>query len=837
MPNRIPLAMKDVLTHGLALGRGLRSLRFTAILTVVRALFLSKDVWMQNVLAFLASRAAVLESLHPFGAAFFAAVLVAGPRRRAVAAGLCITLGSMTVLPLERTLALVAWSFVALLLTKDLPGDALATGRGAVGRRTLVLTAIYAICRTASGWLTGMSPHDGVSIGVEAVLMAITAYLLLPVGRWDASAGIRHLERDRSTVVALGLLASVAGLGLLSVEWLWVQPAEVWYRWLVMFVALAGAGGGGAAIGTFLDVLVSLMARLPLGGLGLYGVGGLFGGLLSRRGKVGVACGFLLGQMLVSVHTDGAEEILLGAAHTGVAVVLLALTPGRWIARFARAMRGAEARSHLDLAREKRLREAIATRLRDVGVVFHELADVFSGTGERLEELAPAQDYLNALVERVWQGQCRGCDGFRACWQESFYRSYWGLVDLVALADQCGGAVTTEQLPVGLAEQCTRPEEFVRCFNDALSGRRSGPSARRSSLELVPQQLRGVAELIENTADQVKVDTGRAEEIEERLYEEFAFRRIEVGDVRVSHAAYHAEVEITYSGGCDGCGRCVEILAPVVERVLGERYTGASTCGKSGESDCRVHLIPVPPFELHVEMARLAKDGGQVSGDSFSQLDLGGGRVALMLSDGMGVGDRAAIESRAAVGLFEKMLRAGFDHTFAAHTVNAALLLRSTEEMFATVDLAIVDLFTGHVEFLKVGSSPTFIKREQRVEVVRSESLPVGILSNIDVDANARVLEPGDSLVMMTDGILDTLPDRWDKEEWIARMLRREETRDPAELVKLLIDRATQAAGGEIRDDMTLLVARFVRRKSKHGEIPVYERGLPAGIAGGRDAR
>ena len=175
-------------------------------------------------------------------------------------------------------------------------------------------------------------------------------------------------------------------------------------------------------------------------------------------------------------------------------------------------------------------------------------------------------------------------------------------------------------------------------------------------------------------------------------------------------------------------------------------------------------------------------------------------------------------------GCLKRCCRAGFDHTFAAHTVNTALLLRSTEEMFATVDLAIVDLFSGDVELLKVGSSPTFIKRDQKVEVVRSESLPVGILNEIDIDANTRALDPGDALIMMTDGILDSIPDRSDKEEWIARMLRREETQEPAELVKLLIDRAKQAAGGEIRDDMTLMVARLVRRKSAAGEIPVYER-------------
>src|SRR5690606_35577685 len=132
-----------------------------------------------------------------------------------------------------------------------------------------------------------------------------------------------------------------------------------------------------------LDVLVSLMARLPLGGLGLYGVGGLFGGLLARRGKPGVACGFFLGQMLVSVHTEGVEEVLLGIAHTLIAFCLLSLTPRRGAARLAWAMPGAEVRASTELAKERRLREAINSRLRDVSAVFHELADVFADPHRR----------------------------------------------------------------------------------------------------------------------------------------------------------------------------------------------------------------------------------------------------------------------------------------------------------------------------------------------------------------------------------------------------------------------------------------------------------------------
>ena len=788
-----------------------------AILKIARALFLSKEIWIQNILVFLASRAAVLGSLYPFGAGVFLAVLLGGERRRSVAAALALVAGSLTVLPPDRAVAVAVWVGAALALTR---AAAELKRPAALLRRGLLLVALYGAARSAPGWVYGTTAFESVSLAVEMVILALMAYLLLPLGSLEWSMGIARLERPAA--IALGLVAAVAGLGLIPFAWRWVEPSEVWHRWLVMFAALVGSAGAGAAMGTFLNILLSLIGWAPLGGVGLYGVGGLFGGLMARRGKVGVVLGFLLGQMLVSVHASDAGEIVAGALHTGMAAALLWLTPRRWTVRFSRAMPGSEARALLELARERRLREAINSRLRDVSAVFKEMADVFAGVKGQVA--ADGEERLNALVERVWRGQCQGCSGFAACWQESFYRSYWDFVDLVAIADRKDGAVTAADLPSGLASRCIRPAEFVASFNRAVSGREPVGRGRSGDLDLVPQQLLGVAELIENAAEQVRIDTGRAEEIEAHLRDELSLRRIDVSDVRVTGAGSRPELEIVYRGACDGCGSCVKILAEVVEWVFGDRYRGTSTCRRGDGEACRVRLAPVPPFELKVEMARLAKDGATVSGDSAVQVDLGGGKLALMLSDGMGVGDRAAIESQAAVGLFEKMLRAGFDHVFSAHMVNAALLLRSTDEMFATVDLAVVDLFSGEVEFLKVGSSPTFIKREHSVDVVRSESLPVGILTEIDVRAHARHLEPGDVLVMMTDGILDALPDRSDKEEWIARMLRREETQEPAELVALLVDRAKQAAGGAIRDDMTVMVARLVRRRSESGEIPAYER-------------
>lgn len=79
-----------------------------------------------------------------------------------------------------------------------------------------------------------------------------------------------------------------------------------------------------------------------------------------------------------------------------------------------------------------------------------------------------------------------------------------------------------------------------------------------------------------------------------------------------------------------------------------------------------------------------------------------------------GNGQRAQAESSAALKLLRRLLQAGMNEERAVDTVNSILSLRSADEMFATIDLAIVDLNTAEGRFMKIGSTPGFIKRGKR---------------------------------------------------------------------------------------------------------------------------
>ena len=126
-----------------------------------------------------------------------------------------------------------------------------------------------------------------------------------------------------------------------------------------------------------------------------------------------------------------------------------------------------------------------------------------------------------------------------------------------------------------------------------------------------------------------------------------------------------------------------------------------------------------------------------VSGDNYSITELSGRKLALTLADGMGSGPRARRESGIVVELLEQSLDAGFGAKAAIGLINAAIATGNEECHPVTVDTCVVDRYLGVARFIKLGAASTFIKRDGWVEIIKSTTLPIGVLvkiiQNIDI--------------------------------------------------------------------------------------------------------
>ncbi len=247
-------------------------------------------------------------------------------------------------------------------------------------------------------------------------------------------------------------------------------------------------------------------------------------------------------------------------------------------------------------------------------------------------------------------------------------------------------------------------------------------------------------------------------------------------------------------------------VGAVIRNLAGE----VTRTGPASPAAATLRERPAGRFRVTTGLAYAAKE--KVCGDTAAVLPLPGGRVALVLSDGMGTGSRAAGDSAATVRFLERLLTAGFAVDVAVKTVNSLLLLKLPEESFTTVDMAVVDTAAGEAEFLKVGAAPSFVKRVREVATVKSASLPVGIMQQVEIEPVKWLLAAGDIIVLVSDGVVEVPGRGLEREAWLANFLRRLPEGDPQELAERVLAQAMELAGPGRRDDMTVLVARVTEQ-------------------------
>ena len=74
----------------------------------------------------------------------------------------------------------------------------------------------------------------------------------------------------------------------------------------------------------------------------------------------------------------------------------------------------------------------------------------------------------------------------------------------------------------------------------------------------------------------------------------------------------------------------------------------------------------------------------------------------------MGSGEEASKSSTKALRMLENLLVSGFDKNLSLDLINTSLMNQNAE-IFSTLDIAIIDLYMGNIEFIKSGACPTYI--------------------------------------------------------------------------------------------------------------------------------
>ena len=179
----------------------------------------------------------------------------------------------------------------------------------------------------------------------------------------------------------------------------------------------------------------------------------------------------------------------------------------------------------------------------------------------------------------------------------------------------------------------------------------------------------------------------------------------------------------------------------------------------------------------------------------------------IALNDGMGSGEEAENASSIAISLVEAFYKAGLKPNSVLAIANKILAFGS-DDSFTAMDIGVVDLFTPKADFIKIGSPYSFVITRNTVKIIEGNSLPLGILDEINPTVCSLDLAHGDIIVFLSDGITDAFQSSSDLIEYLAE----ERALNPKALADNILEKALFLSGGIAKDDMTVFCVRICSR-------------------------
>lgn len=784
--------------------------RRNTLLIKVKGLAIRMDL-LYLIAGFLLGRAVLLSVLTPFILPFFATVFWLNRRNKwsvaaAIAGALTISVGQAFYALMAFLLFYVSWKVVQKYAgkrsDKGLPALVLAVGLSA-----------RLICQTA--FTLNLIWSDVLTAAAEASMAFLVMLIFMQSVPLLSTKVSRKLFKNEEMICFIILLSSLLA-GTIGWTTLGISIDHVLARYTVLLFASAGGAAIGSTVGVVIGLIVGMSSVASLYQMSLLAFSGVLGGLMKEAGKIGASAGLMIATLLIAIYGGGYTALQKETIDSMAAVLLFLATPKGLIRKLAFFIPGTRENQEEQQQYIRRLRDATVSRVEQFAGLFQTLAKSFSPGSPS------ASGADQRFFEKVYDKSCRNCYKQDFCWVRHTVETQ-RLITRIRTESAGGNKKWSSSLRRDWQERCVRSErtgEIISREQGIEEIRMKMKKQFRENRKLVADQLHGVSQVMRDFAGEIKRERGLHDWQEEIILKQLSGAGLPVESVEI-YGLESGAVDIEMLLRNDDYQTCEKVIAPMLSGILGETIiVDKRETERSGSGRCRAVFVSAKAFDVEAGAATAAKGGDFVSGDHFSLFHVGSGKFALAISDGMGNGPRASAESKDTLQLLAKVLKSGIHETMAIKSINSILALRSTEEIFATLDLALIDLQNAKSKFLKIGSNPSFIRRGRQVFMLDAGNPPIGMLDDLDVDVRTEQLKSGDFLIMMSDGMFDAARNIENKELWIKRKIKELETHNPQEMADLLLEEVIRVAGGTINDDLTVIVARIRHHLPKWSSIP-----------------
>jgi serine phosphatase RsbU (regulator of sigma subunit) len=261
--------------------------------------------------------------------------------------------------------------------------------------------------------------------------------------------------------------------------------------------------------------------------------------------------------------------------------------------------------------------------------------------------------------------------------------------------------------------------------------------------------------------------------------------------------------------------------------LLAEILLSKSTYGDSLAQTARLRPMTLaaemqwslmPPLTVgseRVVVSGFVQPSYEVGGDIFDYA-LGEGVAHVAIFDAMGHGLEAALLASVAVGAYRNARRRPLPLPRTVSVIEDALAAQFGRGRFVTAIVTELELESGRLRWVNAGHPPPLLLRKGRVvkELSRPPNSPLGVGLNDALTVHEEALEPGDRLVLYSDGIIEAMDaasgERFGVDRLVEFIARAEAAGEPVpETMRRLGHAVVKHQGDELQDDATQVLLEW----------------------------
>lgn len=628
-------------------------------------------------------------------------------------------------------------------------------------------------------------------------------------------------------IIGASLLVSIAcsAFGNLSIFGLSIRNI------LSIFMVLLLGWRNGVLIGTTagvtIGVTLGIIAQNDPIIVAEYAVAGMIAGLFNKYGKIGVVAGFVIGNGILIYVAKGDTNNFAMFKEILVAAIGLLAVPN-WVGIDIEELNPKE--NYFPSFKNNRLSQGEETvnQLNMVSETIKDIADTYEldSTAEEakkknkntfITELLNNLDGLedNLLYDDISNTKNGIVDEIFEVLIDKQEMTAKDLINVFAKFDNYIVTLDNKKIKKEI-------EQIVKAINFAYKTSKKDfiwEEKVKSNKKNVQAQLDGVSKAISSIAVKIEKENNTKDtyiDQKKKIIDMLEIKGIFVENLEITTKEKRTYIELYLTEDSKiSENKDIEKIQAVLEKNLDEKLmineVKTKRLNKQGK---RVFCyMSSDKYLLQIGQDSKIKNGSPVSGDSILQIRLNDGKYLMTISDGMGSGPEARKSSQIAIKMLERLLMSGFDKNTSIDLINTTIM-NANEEIFATLDIMIIDLFNGKVEFIKNGACPTYVKNGNSVHIIKSLSLPAGILKDINLTTYDKDIENQDIFVMCSDGILDANVEYKNKELWVKYLLEDIETTSVQKIADLILNEAVDNSYGVTKDDMSLIVCKLILNKN-----------------------